>query len=416
MTEASLASSPKISGPEFVPEFVQSSQQPLPVREGERDNDNQKHLERHRANTVTDIHGKTARPPHPARYYSDQQQPRLPSPSAQVCQTDGMTVEQNPFMLKMSNPLPFTSTQPSSPIKYSLPESGEARPRFNSSPLIGTNSNPTSPRLPGFAESSDNMKTPTSASSSKPMTRVSVSTSSLLPSPPIGSTPPLGDRTFSERTDSSLATPLSEEMPTVPPPPDSTDHPIARGPKIVATGSRPEFLSADSDPASGETPPESVPVFNRGVPQLTTGLLQYTRCTIPSSRVMPNAAGKEVLCFIVKVMLRPPGSQQILSWNVSKMLSAFANLDNKIRTLLGSKKEIKQAGIGSLPESKTWKDFAPSKIDQRKVSVCGPRLENRKYGRKQHADINASFRPCWSSTFRVCWQRLWRTRKTFALS
>lgn len=85
---------------------------------------------------------------------------------------------------------------------------------------------------------------------------------------------------------------------------------------------------------------------------------------------MPNAAGKEVLCFIVKVMLRPPGSQQVLSWNVSKMLSAFANLDNKIRTLLGSKKEIKQAGVANLPESKTWKDFAPSKIDQRKVSAA----------------------------------------------
>jgi RalA-binding protein 1 len=373
MTEDSLASSPRLSGPEHHSSLnsLQSVQRPLPVREDEKENSDQKHVERHRANTVTELHGQTSRPAHPARYYSDQQQPRLPGPPSQASPLDGMTVEQNPFMLKMSNPLPFTSTQPSSPTKYIQPESGGARPRFNSSPLIGTNSNPTSPRLPAFAESSDDMKTPTSASSSRPTTRVSVSTSSLLPSPPIGSTPPLGDRTFSERTESSLATPLSEEMSTVPPPTDTTNHHITRSAQGLPTGGRPAFLSADSDGTSAESPSvENVPIFHRGVPQLTTGLLQHTRCTIPSSRVMPNAAGKEVLCFIVKVMLRPPGSQQVLSWNVSKMLSAFANLDNKIRTLLGSKKEIKQAGVANLPESKTWKDFAPSKIDQRKVSAA----------------------------------------------
>ncbi|KAJ9100644.1 hypothetical protein QFC21_003688 [Naganishia friedmannii] len=375
MTEDSLASSPKIPGPQNASynrsiSSSQSSNRPLIIHEDEKENDNQKHVERLRANTMIEVQEQTARPAHPARYYSDQLQPRLPGALPPASQADGMTIEQNPFMLKMSNPLPFTSTQPSSPTKYVQPESGGTRPRFNSSPLIGTNSNPTSPRLPGFAENSDNMKTPTSATNSRPVARVLTSTSSLLPSPPIGSTPPLGDRTFSERTESSLATPFSEEMPNVPPPSDTTSHYVTRGPKGAPAGGRPEFLSTNSDTPSAESPStENVPLFHRGVPQLTTGLLQHTRCTIPSSRVMPNAAGKEVLCFIVKVMLRPPGSQQVLSWNVSKMLSAFANLDNKIRTLLGSKKEIKQAGIGFLPESKTWKDFAPSKIDQRKAML-----------------------------------------------
>ncbi|KAJ9122408.1 hypothetical protein QFC22_001831 [Naganishia vaughanmartiniae] len=372
--EDTTTSSPRILGAELTTPHSsinssQSSQRALPIRKEEKENHNQKQAERHRANTVTEIHGHTSRPAQPARYYSDHQQPRLPGTMPQTSRADNMAIEQTPFMLKMSNPLPFTCTQPSSPTKHPLPESGGTRPRFNSSPLIGTNSPSTSPRLPEFGESSDNMKTPTSASSSRPMTRASTSTSSLLPSFPIGSTPPLGDRTFSERTESSLATPLSEEMPSVPPPPDNTNHPITRNAtKGNSTGGRPELLSVDSDAASAESA-ENVSLFHRGVPQLTTGLLQHTRCTIPSSRVMPNSAGKEVLCFVVKVMLRPPGSQQVLSWNVSKMLSAFAHLDNKIRTLLGSKKEIKQAGISNLPESKTWKDFAPSKIDQRKATL-----------------------------------------------
>ncbi|KAJ9093575.1 hypothetical protein QFC19_008304 [Naganishia cerealis] len=371
--EDTQGSSPKSSRPAIaIPNQSNGgSQRPLTIREEEKENNDLKHVERQRANTVTDnMPAQTARPAPPARHYSDQQVMRPQGSVMPTTQSDAMTIEQNPFMLKLSNPLPFTSTHPSSPTRYFLPESEGSRPRFNSSPLIGTSSTPTSPRLPGFAGVADHLETPTAASGARGMTRASVSVSSLLPSPPIGGAPPLGDRTFSEQTESSIATPISEEMSTVPPPADTASFLGSRSVKGISASDRPDYFRTDSDATSVESPSaENTHAYHRGVPKLTTSLLQHTRCTIPSSRVMPNAAGKEVLCFIIRVMLRPPGSQQVLSWNVSKMLSAFASLDNRIRSLLGSKKEIKQAGIGYLPESKVWKDFAPSKIDQRKAML-----------------------------------------------
>ncbi|OCF77165.1 hypothetical protein I204_02877 [Kwoniella mangroviensis CBS 8886] len=103
-------------------------------------------------------------------------------------------------------------------------------------------------------------------------------------------------------------------------------------------------------------------------PRMTSALLSYSRITIPSSTVFPNSSGRDVLCFIVAVTARPPNAQPI-TWNVAKLFSAFLDLETKIKAKSGKRtKEWKQM-VASLPEGRAWKDFAPSKIDQRKAAL-----------------------------------------------
>ncbi|WVO14798.1 hypothetical protein L204_102436 [Cryptococcus depauperatus] len=107
---------------------------------------------------------------------------------------------------------------------------------------------------------------------------------------------------------------------------------------------------------------------NNSVPYLSPSLLPHTRITIPSSTVFSNSSGRDVLCFIVEISVRPPNAQAV-SWNTAKLLSAFIDLDNRIKsTSKKSRKEWKQM-VAPLPDGKSWKDFAPSKIDQRKSAL-----------------------------------------------
>ncbi|WVQ79853.1 hypothetical protein IAT38_001953 [Cryptococcus sp. DSM 104549] len=104
------------------------------------------------------------------------------------------------------------------------------------------------------------------------------------------------------------------------------------------------------------------------LPRLNPSLLPNTRLSIPTSTIFPNSSGRDVLCFIVSVTVRPPNAQPV-SWNVAKLFSAFLDLDTRIKTTAGkSRKEWKQM-VSALPEGKAWKDFAPSKIDQRKQAL-----------------------------------------------
>jgi hypothetical protein len=317
--------------------------------------DQGKRLERQRANTVTaHREGTGQRPSQPARHHSEQQHPRTQDSTPQQSRIS----EHNPFMLKMTIPRPFAEGQGPSPTTYSLPDP-DVRDGITLASPVGPSSAPTSP----VKLHSDGLRT-AQASPGRDLPQDGfgrnrlMSTSGLLPSPPIGTLPSLGDRTLSEQTSSSLATPLSEEMPSVP------------GPSHQDFPGKYSKDTSSEEPTFNNGPPQVPQISPQDVPHLTTALLQHTRCNIPSARVMQNASGKEVLCFIVRVTLQNPANGQVLSWSVGKLLSAFASLDSKIRSILGGKKEIKQAGIASLPESKSWKDFAPSKIDQRKVSRC----------------------------------------------
>ncbi|WWC68148.1 uncharacterized protein I206_102071 [Kwoniella pini CBS 10737] len=103
-------------------------------------------------------------------------------------------------------------------------------------------------------------------------------------------------------------------------------------------------------------------------PRMDPALLPYSRITIPNSTVFPNSSGRDVLCFIVAITARPPNAQPI-TWNVAKLFSAFLDLETKIKAKSGKRtKEWKQM-VAPLPEGRAWKDFAPSKIDQRKSAL-----------------------------------------------
>lgn len=101
---------------------------------------------------------------------------------------------------------------------------------------------------------------------------------------------------------------------------------------------------------------------------LTPPLLPYTHCDIPTGRIIRNNQGKDVLCFDVRITLRPPGTDKPIRWTTNKLFSAFVELDDKICMMAGGKRAAKQAGVATLPDGRARKDYAPSKADQRKVS------------------------------------------------
>ena len=69
-----------------------------------------------------------------------------------------------------------------------------------------------------------------------------------------------------------------------------------------------------------------------------------------------------MLSFIVFVN---PGNGKE-GWKVEKMYSDVLSLDQRVRSSVGKGVGKK---IANLPEGKLWKDHAPAKVDQRKVSI-----------------------------------------------
>ena len=120
-----------------------------------------------------------------------------------------------------------------------------------------------------------------------------------------------------------------------------------------------KILRQDSRPQqSQDQQPETIAF--RALPLLSSDL-PHTNITVSHSFVRPNDRGKEVLSFIVFV---DPGNGKD-GWKVEKMYSDVLGLDQRVRNSVG-----KGVGkrIANLPEGKLWKDHAPAKVDQRKVS------------------------------------------------
>lgn len=113
---------------------------------------------------------------------------------------------------------------------------------------------------------------------------------------------------------------------------------------------------------------QSEPTATPRSASMTSKLLAHTRLAIPTSSVFPNALGRDVLCFIISVSVRPPNSAP-LTWNVAKLFSAFIDLDTKVKARSGKGRKEWKAMVAPLPEGRAWKDFAPSKIDQRKAAL-----------------------------------------------
>ena len=107
-----------------------------------------------------------------------------------------------------------------------------------------------------------------------------------------------------------------------------------------------------------ETPVSVQPHF-RQLPLLVSDF-PMTRVQVSHSSIRPNDRGKEVLSFVIVV---DPGSGKEF-WKIEKLYSDFISLDQKIRSAnRGLAKRMP-----SLPDSKLWRDHAPAKVDQRKVS------------------------------------------------
>ena len=104
------------------------------------------------------------------------------------------------------------------------------------------------------------------------------------------------------------------------------------------------------------------------LPRMTPALLSYSRLEISNSTVYPNALGRDVLCFIVSITVRPPNAQPV-SWNIAKLFSAFIDLDTKIKAKSGKNRKDWKAMVATLPEARAWKDFAPGRIDSRKKAL-----------------------------------------------
>lgn len=132
-------------------------------------------------------------------------------------------------------------------------------------------------------------------------------------------------------------------------------------PSRPAPDAQPPRPSQDTQ-ASTSIIPDQHPVA------MTSPLLPHARITVPDTTIYPNALGRDVLCFIIHISVRPPNSAPI-TWNVAKLLSAFIDLDGKLK--IGSRKSTKEWRhmTAPLPDGKAWKDFAPSKIDQRKSAL-----------------------------------------------
>ncbi|KAG8882576.1 hypothetical protein FRB97_008085 [Tulasnella sp. 331] len=134
-------------------------------------------------------------------------------------------------------------------------------------------------------------------------------------------------------------------------------------------------------PDSGSASSGKSPVFK--ATRLTPPDLPYTKIKIHGSNIKTNDRGKEVLSFVFTVWPAgdgspPPNANPAVrksgpsptgppeQWQVEKLYSEILGLDASVRARLG---KTGSKRLAPLPDPKLFKDHAPAKVDQRKVSV-----------------------------------------------
>jgi RalA-binding protein 1 len=124
-------------------------------------------------------------------------------------------------------------------------------------------------------------------------------------------------------------------------------------------------MAPESQPIASFLSPEQHR-FEYKATMLTTGDLPYTKVHVEGSNIRPNDRGKEVLSFIILVQTANK------EWRIEKLYSDVLALDGRVRMALDGRIRV-AAGkshakkIGTLPDSKLFKDNAPAKVDLRKV-------------------------------------------------
>ena len=124
----------------------------------------------------------------------------------------------------------------------------------------------------------------------------------------------------------------------------------------------PESSGAHSSQTLDHTVPDSTRF------EMTSPLLPHARISVPETIIYLNPHNREVLCFIISITVKAPNTEPV-TWNVAKLLSAFIDIDARLKT--SSRKSSKEWRhmTAPLPDGKTWKDFAPAKISQRKSAL-----------------------------------------------
>lgn len=113
-------------------------------------------------------------------------------------------------------------------------------------------------------------------------------------------------------------------------------------------------------------------------PRLDSTLLRTVNLRVAGSNLRTNERGKEVISFFVTVeILSPPpnwGAGMLPGesfpptvWRIEKMYSDVLALDARLKQKHGRSATKR---IAQLPDKTLFKDHAPSKVDQRKVSIC----------------------------------------------
>jgi len=95
--------------------------------------------------------------------------------------------------------------------------------------------------------------------------------------------------------------------------------------------------------------------------KLTNDDLAHTVIRVDGSTIRSNDRGKEVLSFLISVNVK--GKE---SWKVEKLYSDVLALDGRVRVGVGKTQGKK---IAPLPDNKLFKDNAPAKVDQRKITL-----------------------------------------------
>lgn len=128
---------------------------------------------------------------------------------------------------------------------------------------------------------------------------------------------------------------------------------------VSQTSLPPPYKPSQDDLATATIPPtfRSLPLLPNDLP--------HTTIQVTHSFIRPNDRGKDVLSFIITVN---PGHGKE-TWNVEKLYSDVLTLDARVRANIGKSLGKK---LVTLPEGRLWRDHAPAKVDQRKVSLLLP--------------------------------------------
>lgn len=118
-------------------------------------------------------------------------------------------------------------------------------------------------------------------------------------------------------------------------------------------------MSQVPPPSPFSSQPPAQPTY-RALPLLPQDLPRTT-IQVSHSSIRPNDRGKDVLSFVIVV---DPGNGKG-TWKVEKLYSDVLTLDARVRAAIG---KTMGKRLVSLPEGRLWKDHAPAKVDQRKVS------------------------------------------------